>query len=89
MDDGRKMGTVREGFGMLLGRSCVVSESKDDYKTRKVNDYTYEQGLTRVVENHSNTYRAYTWHSSNDVPLSSHPLGHPISVGVACSWPDA
>ena len=45
---------------MLLGQSCVVSESKEDYKTRKVNDYTYEQGLIRAVENYSNAYRAYT-----------------------------
>ena len=73
----------------LLGRLSVISESKNDYKTRKVDNYTYKQGLIRVIKNYSNTYRAYTWHSSNDVPLSSHPLGHPISVGVAGSWPDA
>ena len=55
-----KMGMSERIFGTLLGRSCVVSESKDDYKTRKVNDYTYEQGLIRVGENYSNAYRAYT-----------------------------
>ena len=57
-------------------------------RMRKVDDSTYEQGLIRVGENYSNAYRAYTWHSPSTVPLSSHPLGHPISVGVAGSWLD-
>ena len=67
----------------------MVSESTDDYKTRKVNDYSYEQGLIRVVGSYSNAYRTYAWHSPNTIPLTSHPLGHPMGVGVAGAWLDA
>ena len=67
----------------------MVSESTDDYKTRKVNDYSYEQGLIHVGGNYSNAYRAYAWDSPNTVPLSLHPLGHPMGVGVAGALLDA
>ena len=56
---------------------------------RKVDEPTYEQGLIRVGENYSNAYRSYAWDSPSAIPLSSHRLGHPISVGVAGAWLDA
>ena len=48
-------------FGTLIGRLCVVSESSEDYKTKKVNKRTHEQGLITRWGDHSDAYLwAYT-----------------------------
>ena len=73
-----------------MGRSCVILESKDDYKTKKINKCAYKQVFIRVWGTHSEAYlRAYIWHSPNTAPLSPHPLGGLVGFGSASPQLDA